>query len=114
MVIFQKQLNKLRKSIDEDPEFKITEFFFSMRLEAQPWEKKVKHPQLRLYNWEKNIEDHTQFFEQEMVLDDYNDLFKCRLFAYTFYKASILRYNLYLFSFPGSRKPPAWHPHFLL
>ncbi|KAK1394251.1 hypothetical protein POM88_013307 [Heracleum sosnowskyi] len=80
---FQKQLDQLHKKVDGDPDFEIIESPFTLRLEAQPRDKKAKHPQLRFYNGDKNPGDHTQFFDQQMALHDYNDLTKYRLFAST-------------------------------
>ena len=80
---FQEQLDQLHKKVDGDPDFEMTESPFTVRLEAQPRDKKAKHPQLRFYNGDKNPGDHTQFFDQQMALHDYNDLTKCRLFAST-------------------------------
>ena len=121
---FQEQLDQLHKKVDGDPDFKMTESPFTVRLEALPQDKKAKHPQLRFYNGDKNSGDHTQFFDQQMALHDYNDLTKCRLIClYPWGSCSEMvllaspTERVYLdeiqgcFSSKVSCESPAWYPH---
>lgn len=56
---------------------------FSVRLEAQPKETHIKHPNLNSFDGLGDPEEHLSYFDQLALHYEYTDLTRCRFFSAT-------------------------------